>query len=170
MTKELELQLVKKYPDLFVDYGGDMRQTCMAWGIEASDGWYRIIDNLCEMLQSKTQKPWIVLKKEFQTNKKVCAEVLTSPTIKFAQVKSKFATLRAYLNTEFSPYEDKFDEQDYNKKEEYWRGQISGIVAFAELLSSQTCEVTGKPGKLRTDIGWIKTLCDEEYDKIKQTK
>lgn len=29
------------------------------------------------------------------------------------------------------------------------------------------CEVTGKPGKLREDLGWIRTLCDEEYNKIK---
>ncbi len=29
MKKELELQLVKTYPNIFQEYGGDMRKTCM---------------------------------------------------------------------------------------------------------------------------------------------
>ena len=33
--------------------------------------------------------------------------------------------------------------------------------------SAIICEATGKPGKLRNDLGWWRTLCDEEYDKIK---
>jgi hypothetical protein len=41
----------------------------------------------------------------------------------------------------------------------------------AEKESLTICEVTGKPGKLRTDIGWYRTLCDEEYEKcLKQIK
>jgi hypothetical protein len=33
MDKELQMKLVEKYPTVMKEYGGDMRQTCMAWGI-----------------------------------------------------------------------------------------------------------------------------------------
>jgi site-specific DNA-methyltransferase (adenine-specific) len=38
-------------------------------------------------------------------------------------------------------------------------------IQKAEADSYVTCEVNGNPGKLRTDLGWYRTLCDEEYDK-----
>lgn len=33
--------------------------------------------------------------------------------------------------------------------------------------SYETCEETGLPGEVRYDIGWYRTLCDEEYEKEK---
>lgn len=48
MTEALELELVKKYPSFFRDYKGDMRVTCMAWGMEMGDGWYQIFADLNE--------------------------------------------------------------------------------------------------------------------------
>lgn len=71
MKKELELKLVNKYPGLFRYYGGNMMETCMAWGCSHGDGWYDILDNLC----SKLEKYDIVL----------------------AQVKEKFGGLRVYI-------------------------------------------------------------------------
>jgi hypothetical protein len=62
------------------------------------------------------------------------------------QVKEKFGGLRFYIN-------EGTDE-------------IHQRIGEAELESMKTCEITGKPGKLRTDIGWYRTLCDEEYDRI----
>jgi hypothetical protein len=61
------------------------------------------------------------------------------------QVKEKFGGLRFYIN-------EGSDE-------------MHARISKAEDLSYQTCEVTGKPGQLRTDLGWIETLCDEEYEK-----
>jgi hypothetical protein len=61
------------------------------------------------------------------------------------QVKEKFGGLRFYAN-ETSTEMDK-------------------RIRAAEDLSYQTCEVIGKPGQLRTDLGWIETLCEEEYIK-----
>ena len=63
------------------------------------------------------------------------------------QVKEKFGTLRFYINE---------GTDDIHRR-----------IAKAEIESTTICEVTGKPGKLRTDIGWHRTLCDEEYDKVK---
>ena len=63
------------------------------------------------------------------------------------QVKEKFGGLRFYINAATS--------------------EVHKRVHKAEIESMSTCEVTGKPGKLRTDIGWYRTLCDEEYERIK---
>lgn len=63
------------------------------------------------------------------------------------QVKEKFGTLRFYINE---------GTDDIHRR-----------IAKAEMESATICEATGKHGKLRNDLGWWRTLCDEEYDKIK---
>lgn len=169
MTKELEEKLVSAYPELFIDYGGDKKETLMTYGCEFHDGWYKIIENLCEILTDLTkQPPCVKLKEKFQVENIKFGSVSNFSSIKFAQLKEKFGSMRCYLDASFALYEDKFDEGDYATREQYWRGQINGAVRFAELLSTQTCEITGKPGKLRTDLWWIRTLCDEEYEKVKE--
>jgi hypothetical protein len=64
------------------------------------------------------------------------------------QVKEKFGGLRFYINA--------------------GSDEIHTRISEAERLSYETCEVTGEPGKLRTDLGWHATLCDAEYTKRKQ--
>lgn len=63
-------------------------------------------------------------------------------------VKQKFGRLEIYLT--------------------YYDSTLQKIVDDARTESLRTCEVTGKPGKLRMDLGWIRTLCDEEYEKAIQ--
>jgi len=74
MKRELELELVKKYPNLFRGYGGNIRNTCMGWGMSHFDGWYHIIDKIGRKL------------KEINVEDKVIA----------TQVKEKFGGLRFY--------------------------------------------------------------------------
>jgi hypothetical protein len=62
------------------------------------------------------------------------------------QVKEKYGTLRFYINGGTDAIWDRIEK--------------------AEADSEFICEVTGKPGKLREDIGWLRTLCDEEYNKL----
>ena len=52
MKEDLELSLVKKYPILYQNYKGDMRKTCMAWGMECGDGWFKLLDELSKKLES----------------------------------------------------------------------------------------------------------------------
>jgi hypothetical protein len=66
------------------------------------------------------------------------------------QVKEKFGGLRFYVNSESD--------------------EMFKRIQKAEADSYVTCEVTGNPGKLRTDLGWHRTLCDEEYDKALKKK
>lgn len=66
----------------------------------------------------------------------------------YAQIKEKFATIRIYDNGG-----DEF---------------IDGVIAMAEWLSSITCEICGKSGKLcKAKEGfWLKTLCDDDAAKL----
>ncbi len=63
MRKELDALLCERYPLIFADRGGDITKTCMAFGFMCGDGWFTLIDTLCERLQFWTdhnQAPQIV--------------------------------------------------------------------------------------------------------------
>jgi hypothetical protein len=60
------------------------------------------------------------------------------------QIKEKFGTLSFY----------------YSGGDE----RIHGLVQMAESMSGNICEDCGKPGKRRGG-GWVRTLCDEHYQK-----
>ena len=51
MNLENEKILIEKYPKIFQDYDGDPYKTCMTRGFECGDGWFNIIDSLCEKIQ-----------------------------------------------------------------------------------------------------------------------
>jgi len=87
MTPELDEQLVNKYPKIFRDRHGDLRETAMCWGISCSDGWYWLLDHLCSSLQWETDK-----------NK--------APQVVASQVKEKFAGLRFYYAEPISEVQD----------------------------------------------------------------
>jgi len=79
VTKELEKQLVDAYPALFVEYGGNPRETCMAWGCTHGDGWFNILKSLCAQINHYVaQHPGM--------------------EVRFLQVKEKFGSLRVYHN------------------------------------------------------------------------
>ena len=66
---------------------------------------------------------------------------------KVVQVKEKWGTLHFYTSHSVGWYED--------------------LIIYYDHLSETICEQCGKPGKLRSDRGWVLTLCDEcdEIDK-----
>lgn len=51
MKKELDELLCSRYPMLFRDRHGDMRETCMCWGFDCGSGWFDLIDTLCAEIQ-----------------------------------------------------------------------------------------------------------------------
>ena len=74
MHPYLEKILVERYPNIFKDHGGDIKETCMGWGLSVGRGWFKIINDLCI------------------TFSKFGDEVIAS------QVKEKFGGLRFYIN------------------------------------------------------------------------
>lgn len=79
MREELQEKLYTKYPKLFVQKDKSIEETCICLGIETGDGWYKLIDCLCETIQSYVD-----------SNKKQQPEVV--------QAKQKFGGLRFYVD------------------------------------------------------------------------
>lgn len=165
MKKELELKLVKLYPEILQDYGGDMTKTCMAWGMSHGNGWYNIIEELLQTLDKITANK----------NEKVVAD----------QIKEKFGGLRFYYHVEgYEPNMfDKFRSSfwtfmirhkwgvAYNKiidfKQIFFKSiqeKIRDAVHHAESKSYKTCEICSEPGKTR-GRAWRTTQCEKCYFK-----
>ena len=51
MNARLQQALAEEYSGIFKNQGGDIRQTCMGWGIECGDGWFLILWELCAKLE-----------------------------------------------------------------------------------------------------------------------
>lgn len=90
MKKELQLQLQREFPNMFVDLWGDPRTTCMAWGCCVGDGWYDLIYKLCSDI--KTLNP--------------------PENFKWTQIKEKFGGLRAYWVGATTPISQLVDEAE----------------------------------------------------------
>ena len=168
MKKELEMKLVEKYPKLFKHYGKSPQETCMAWGCEHGDGWYNILDELCEKLsQLKFHKTlvectrvprnplcewlfnrspsWNILDKLFL---KEIYNTIHVEGITFDQIKEKFGTLRIYTNG--------CPEVIYTESNNY--------IQEAESKSETTCEQCGEIGTLKV-TGWHGVTCDKCEEK-----
>lgn len=55
MREDLDKKLVKRYPRLYGDRHGDMRNTCMCWGFPG-DGWYKLLNTLSYKLEGMIKK------------------------------------------------------------------------------------------------------------------
>ena len=136
MNKDLDAKLCSDFPILFRDRNEDMTKTCMCWGFECGDGWEPIIRDLCRVIDNHIYNENNHLK--YKT--KLQDTEFTPIECHIDQIKEKFGILRFYVD-----YED-----DY----------IYGAISMAENVSSRTCEVCGKEGKLNDD-GWLSVKCDE---------
>src|SRR4051812_9773543 len=73
MNRDLERGLRTRFPRFFRDLYGDPRETCMNRGCDFADGWYRLLERLCEGL-----------------------EPVAPPEFKFFQIKEKFGGMRVH--------------------------------------------------------------------------
>lgn len=143
MKKELDQQLCKKYPLLFKNRNASMMETLMCWGFEHGDGWYNIINALCNNMQSHIdwshkQNAWdLKWNQEHPDEQRPVREPVAQVVV--IQVKEKFGSLRFY-------YQGGDDT-------------ISGMVRMAESMSAVMCEECGAPAETRGP-GWIRTLCE----------
>ena len=136
MNQELELQLVKKYPKILSEYGGDPKQTCLAFGFEFDNGWYKLIDECMSKLQYFCD---------------LCSKDGSEVQVVANQAKEKYGSLSFYT----SVYGGDNIQHDI----------IDDIIDQAERKSAYTCEVTGEHGESCKKGGWYRTLCYEQARK-----
>ena len=51
MNEALQVKLFKDYPEIFKEKDLPETESCMQRGIETGDGWYSLVDMLCQQLQ-----------------------------------------------------------------------------------------------------------------------
>ena len=162
MREELEQKLAEKYPFMRQQhsYGeqeadGFIHDLYGAFGCECGDGWYDLLSNLCAELAQAYEAEGIPV------------------DIVVDQVKEKYGTLRFYYHfSDQAPVIQAIDLLGQctvrikpTDKEFYKR--IDAIASKWEAASETVCEHCGKPGELRTDLGWALTLCDNCHQKHK---
>lgn len=135
-------EIIDKYPEIFKD--------CRC-GFCCPDGWLHIVEGLCSFIEN--------YRKNAVFNYKIDEEQV--PFVRCRQIKEKFGTLCFYFDLENTKSLTK------EQLDKFWHS-ISVAIWAVESLSGYICQNTGKPGKLRTDLRWVLTLCDEEYEERKK--
>lgn len=157
MDKELEDKLYAKYPKIFAQKDLDINESGLFWGIQCENGWYNIIDTLCDEIQSYVDQPHINLEmyskwleksltdnddelSEFYMKKVREVKESFIPQPELIQIKEKYGSLRFYLT--------------------YYDDHISTLIGFAEAYSERVCETCGAPGTMCSQ-GWMKVSCEK---------
>ena len=184
-----EQTLMEKYPEFFLktDEGVVASSSC---GVYCPIGWHTLVDDLLQSI--KNQITNVYRSKLVVTNKKyyfwnglshivngsitILSKVVNNRTInsklfkldhKFRQRATKF---RTYERVIMEPIIIEQIKEKFGTLRFYYSNgtpEIDGIVAFAEYLSSVTCEETGKRGELcHNQRGWYKTLCKETAERM----
>jgi len=184
--KDFEQVLFEKYPSLF-DTGTDGKLLPLRCANDCPKGWETIVDHLFGSFVDYIQNTSRAVKnpnRKFMNfvndliqkfNRKISLHcnpknifwkkvrrltgkiqnflhkqqlyVYTNPpAIKIGQFKEKFGCLRIYI--------DGGDET------------VQGMIAFAEYLSKNTCQYTGKPGLLVQKKSWYATLSPKEAARL----
>ena len=154
MIPELEQHLREKYPLIF-------SQPC---DISINDGWFDIIDMLCNNIQHRIDNAvkqrqyaiewnqqvndpdndWSDKSSFIKREERPVPELVDQVVAK--QIKEKFGTLRFY----------------YDGGDEF----IRGLDSMAASMSSVVCEVCGSPGSSRSTKKqrWVLVLCDKHAE------
>jgi len=166
MKPELEAAFCKEFPSIFRDHGGDMRVTCMAWGLAVNDGWAGLLRDICLFIDNgirnaKSQKIWDYKRKhniDYSTDLSpaVLKRLKIDEMAVIAdQVKEKYGQLCFYHHSTNLPEE--------------WRHRIDGAIDMAEMRSLSVCEECGERGELRGP-GWLFTACEKHSRDTKTLK
>lgn len=79
MKKELQQKLFNKYPKIFMNRSLSITDSCMGWGLDVPDSWYKLLDKLCSKIQKLVDSTEV-------------------DQVHADQVKEKFGTLRFYVD------------------------------------------------------------------------
>ena len=169
MNKKQGIQsLIKKYPLIFKQHSLPMSQTAMCWGISCGQGWFELIDNLCDILQfyiDKNGYPQIEATQVKEKFGRLCFYYISIPKVKESIF--KLYGFKYILNQYYWGYSRGvlklgfigikfFDENLFRQQ-----GVQEGVISVFEQLSMQTCEKCGKMDGVKHTKGWVTSLCPE---------
>ena len=134
MSPEKEKILCEKYPKIFKIE--KINEPLGIWGVECDDGWFELIDTLCNKIQSHI---------DWRARNVQDVSIIDNLQVVAEQIKEKFGGLRFYV----TGGDDATD----------------AFISFAETISLKTCENCGHPGQQKSISGWIHTACDPCFEK-----
>jgi len=171
MTPGLDKYLVEKYPKIFVNRYADMQNTAMCWGFEHNDGWFWLLDQLCESIQNyidNNSKKKVIKNKTLRAiyNKirnlrfKIRYKKLYNILYRiedFIESKCEKIEIETIPQVVATQVKEKFGSLNfyYNGGDDY----ISGMVSLAENMSNDICEFCGSTENIGHTKGWIYTIC-----------
>jgi hypothetical protein len=138
MNVKLDNYLVEKYPKIFINRYGNMKDTLMYFGFEHGDGWFFILDQLCYSIQSYIENN--NLYRDY--DKKISQVVAT-------QVKEKFGTLSFY----------------YNGGDDYIDGMIH-LAEVMSSNTCEYCGTTENVGRTKGWISTVCKDCHDKNPRI----
>lgn len=149
MKKKLDIQLVEACPNLYRDRykSFDIDPVVLDKFASELTGITKVDIRTTAMTWGfECADGWFEVLKE--ASLKLEVEILQLPEedrshYKATQIKEKYGTLQIYMSAETD--------------------SMSKIIEEAEDKSETVCECCGEIGKLRTDLGWISTLCDKHH-------
>lgn len=163
MNKKLQDELIAKYPKIFKD----LRY------IECGDGWYTLIDTLCDSIQRLIDNRESMRDLNISHNERVQAALdgnLQPLKDYYAHAGNPDEWVAYWVKQKLLKVPDPIEQVVALQVKEKFGGlrfyvsgsdkYIRGMIYMAENLSLVTCEECGKPGRPR-DGKWISTLCDE---------
>jgi len=181
MNKELQDRLYEKYPKLFGQRSLPMSQTAMCWGLEVGNGWFFIIDKMCENIQSHIKRSRHELAMALVHNRRLRRAVEGNDRDLrnyYDRLYSDPEKIEARIKEDikrknYRPLPDLLPQLEFTQVKEKYGGlrayttyvddYIDGVINMAESMSYVTCEVCGNPGEIRGS-GWYYTACDEHTD------
>ena len=142
-NEEFDKMVCEKWPELFRQRHLPKTQTCMYWGLDIGNGWFPIIWDLCKKLDFIRRSFGII--------------------VEFAQIKSKFGSLRTYVDYSAPKDSDKIK----NEEEAFLIFDIvDDIIGKYQRESAYTCSETGEWYLKKITInGWTHDVCPEVLKK-----
>lgn len=171
----LDKYLCDKYPKIFCDRNKSEMESCMHWGLSVGNGWFNLLDELCNQIQHHIDNPPWELKPGHKVkdvwnktvwNKGIYPLVKDWEHKKFSKAHDIFCfdiRYRQPIKTIPQFVADQVKEKFSGLRFYHHGGDetISAMVDFAEALSYRICEECGSMDDTvgRNSGGWIQTTC-----------
>jgi hypothetical protein len=175
MEKKKEEALVSKYPKIFADVGKSMQETCMYWGFAHKDGWYWILDQLCDSIQGYIDNNSTKVRIKNSYARRLVKFI---NSYRYKNDPKWFKPIKKFIYKQVDAFEKYCEKETIETipqviaeqvKEKfgtlnfYYRGGnriIDGMVYLAESMSVSTCETCGSTKDVvMNKSGWITVKC-----------
>ncbi len=174
MREELDKQLCEKYPKLFQNRHASMSTTCMCWGFACGEGWYPIINALCQQIDGHVSWARKQRARALVFNRKLKRAIAAQNISYLLKPNASTWEIRdAEEDLALERFKDVPERVEYvvvdQVKEKfgtlrfYYHGgdsTVYGMVRMAEAMSAVICEKCSAPATTAQTGYWVNTLCD----------